>query len=69
MNLNKRLDSCIEQMQVILSDHTNELGQEQQKLIAQNIRVLKKLKKQTRLSHDELYRAVSQIAESVFKML
>lgn len=63
------MDSCIQKVQVILSDNTNELGPVQRRVLAEKIRVLRRLTKRKRLSHDELYRVVSQIAEEVSRML
>lgn len=69
MNRLKNLDSCIQILKRIRGDQSNELGSEQQRALAEEIRKLKKLKKQSRLNQDELYRVVSEIAESVSKIL
>lgn len=69
MNQRKYLDSCIQKMQVILGDSTNELGPVQRKVLAERIRVLRRLTKRKRLGHEELYRVVGQIAEEVSGML
>ena len=69
MNKSKYLDSCIQILKGMLGDQSNELGSEQQRALAKGICKLKKLKKQSKLSHDELYRVVSEIAELVSKIL
>ena len=69
MNRLKNLDSCIQILKGMLGDQSNELGSEQQRALAEGIRMLKKLKKQTKLNQDEVYRVVSEIAESVSKVL
>lgn len=69
MNRLKNLDSCIQILKGMRGDQSNELGSEQQRALAEEIRKLKKLMKQSQLSQDELYRVVSEIAESVSKIL
>ncbi len=69
MDRTKHLDSCIQILKGMLGDQSNELGSEQQRALAEGIRKLKKLKKQPNLNQDELYRVVSEIAESVSKIL
>lgn len=69
MNRLKNLDSCIQILKGMRGDQSNELGSEQQRALAEGIRKLKKLRKQTQLSHDELYKVVSEIAESVSKIM
>ena len=69
MQHTKYLDSCIQILKGMRGDQSNELGSEQQRTLAEGIRKLKKLKKQPKLKHDELHRVVSEIAESVLKML
>lgn len=69
MNRLKNLDSCIQILKGMRGDQSNELGSEQQRALAEEIRKLKKLKKQSHLNQDELYRVVSEIAESVSKIL
>lgn len=65
----KNIDSCIQSLKVMLGDQSNELGSEQKRALAGEIRKLKKLKKQEELNQDELYRVISAIAESVLKSL
>jgi hypothetical protein len=69
MNRMKNLDTCIQILKGMRGDQSNELGSEQQRALAEEIRKLKKLKKQSHLNQDELYRVVSEIAESVSKIL
>jgi hypothetical protein len=50
-------------------DQSNELESEQQRALAEGIRKLKKLKKQPKVKRDEVYRVVSEVAETVLKVL
>jgi hypothetical protein len=69
MNRLKNLDSCIQILKGMRGDQSNELGSEQQRALAEGIRKLKKLRKQPKLNQDELYLVVSDIAESISKIL
>jgi hypothetical protein len=69
MNESKYLDSCIQILKGMLGDQSNELGSEQQRALAEGIRKLKKLKKQPQMKRDEVYRIVSEIAETVSRIL
>ena len=69
MNESKYLDSSIQILKDMLADQSNELGSEQQRALADEIRKLKRLKKQPRINREELYRIVSEIAETVSKIL
>ena len=69
MNESKYLDSCIQILKGMRGDQSNELGSEQQRALAEGIRKLKKLRKQPKLNQDELYLVVSDIAESISKIL
>jgi hypothetical protein len=69
MNRLKNLDSCIQILKGMRGAQSNELGSEQHRAIDEAIRKLKKLKKQSNLSQHELFRVVSEIAESVSKIL
>ena len=69
MNDSKYLDSCIQILKGMLGDQSNELGSEQQRALAVEVRKLKRLKKQPQMKCDELYRVVSEIAETVSKIL
>ena len=69
MNKSKYLDSCIQILKGMLGDQSNELGSEQQRALAGEIRKLKKLRKQPLMKRDELYRIVGEIAETVSKIL
>ena len=65
MNQSKYLDSCIQILKGMLGDQSNELGSEQQRALAEGVRKLKKLKKQSQMKRDEVYRIVSEIVETV----
>jgi len=69
MNDSKYLDSCIQILKGMLGDQSNELGSEQQRALAEGVRKLKKLKKQPQMKRDEVYRVVSEIAETVSRIL
>lgn len=69
MNDSKYLDSCIQILKGMLGDQSNELGSEQQRALAAEIRKLKRLKKQPKVTCDEIYRIVAEIAETVSKLL
>jgi len=69
MNESKYLDSSIQILKDMLADQSNELESEQQRALAGEIRKLKRLKKQPRINREELYRVVSEIAETVSKIL
>jgi len=69
MNQHKHLDSCIQKMQEILGDPTNELESAQQRTITEKIRKLKKLKKQPKLTHEAVLGAVSEVAEAILEIM
>jgi hypothetical protein len=69
MNKSRYLDSCIQILKEMRGDQSNELGSVQQRALAGGIRELKRLKKQTSINHDELFRVVSEIAEAVSEIL
>jgi phage portal protein BeeE len=68
MNNSKYLDSCIQILKGMRGDQSNELESEQQRALAGEIRKLKKLKKQPKMRHDDVYRVVSEVAETVSKI-
>jgi hypothetical protein len=53
----------------MLADQSNELGSDQRRALAGGIRKFKRLRKQPNMKRDELYRVVSEIAETVSKSL
>jgi hypothetical protein len=69
MNKSQNVDSCIQLLKEMRGDQSNELGPGQQRALAGEIRRLKKLKKQSHVNRDELYRVVSEVAETVSKIL
>jgi hypothetical protein len=69
MNELKYLDSCIHTLREMLGDKSNELESEQRRALAAEIRKLKRLKMRHRIDSEELYRIVSEIAETVSKIL
>lgn len=69
MNDEKYLDSCIQYLKQMLGDKSNELESEQQRALEVEIRKLKKLRKLPRMKRDQLYRIVSEVAETVSKIV
>lgn len=67
--MQKYLDSSIQFLKRMLGDQSNELESGQQRALAAGIRKLKRLKKQRRLTREEVYRVVSEVAETVSKIL
>jgi hypothetical protein len=66
MNQSKYLDSSIQLLKQMLGDQSNELGSEQRRALAKEIRKLKSLQRQPTKSHDEVRRIVNQVALTVF---
>jgi hypothetical protein len=69
MNQSKYLDSCIQILKGMLGDQSNELGSEQQRALAKEIRKLKSLQRQPKMNRDEVYRMVEEVALTVSKIL
>jgi hypothetical protein len=69
MNESKYLDSSIQFLKDMLANQSNELESEQQRALSGEIRKLKRLKKQPRINREELYRVVSEVAETVSRIL
>ena len=69
MNQSKYLDSCIQILKGMLGDQSNELGSEQQRALAKEIRKLKSLQRQPKMSRDEVYRVVNEVALTVSNIL
>jgi len=67
--MQKRLDSCIQFLKRMRGDQSNELESGQQRALEVEIRKLKRLKKQQKLTREEVYRAVREVAEIVSKIL
>lgn len=62
-------DSCIQHLKGMLSDQHNEWELEEQRALSRGIRQLRKLKKQSRINPEELFRVVGEIAETVSKIM
>jgi len=65
----KYLSASIQEIKRILADETNELESGQRKALAKEIRKLKNLARQPKVSRDDVYRVVSEVAETVSKIL
>jgi hypothetical protein len=50
----------------MLGDQSNELGSEQRRELAKEIRKLKRLQRQPTMSHEEVRRIVNEVALTVF---
>ena len=69
MHTSKHIDSCIELIKSMLADTNNELTSGQRSELKQGIRDLKRLRKATKLTHQETFLVVSRIAEAVLKVV
>ncbi len=67
--MEKYLDSSIQYLKEMLGDKSNELESGELRALSMGIRRLKKLKKQPKLTREEIYRVVSEVAETVSKIL
>ncbi len=67
--MQKRLDSSIQFLRGMLGDQTNELESGQRRALSVEISKLKRLKKRPKLTRAEIYRVVSEIAETVSTIL
>jgi hypothetical protein len=65
MNQSKYLDSSIQVLKQMLGDQSNELGSEQRRALAKEIRKLKRLQRQPTMSRDEVRRIVNEVALTV----
>ena len=66
MNPSKYLNSSIQQLKEMLGDQSNELGSEQRRALAKEIRKLKKLQREPTTNHEEVRRIVNEVALTVF---
>ena len=66
MNQSKYLDSCIQILKGMLGDQSNELGSEQRRALAKEIRKLKKLQREPMTNHEDVRRIVNEVALTVF---
>ena len=69
MNNQRAIDSCISALKEMLGNPNNELSSEQQSKLRKGIRSLKRLKKATNLTHNQVFKVVSEIAETAFEIL
>lgn len=69
MHTSKHIDTCIELIKTMLADINNELTSGQRSKLKKGIRDLKRLQKATRLTHQEVFAVVSQIAEAATEVL
>jgi hypothetical protein len=69
MNKAKYLDSSIQILKEMLGDQSNELESKERRALEAHIRKLKRLAKQSELNDAELYSVVSEIAETISKIL
>jgi molecular chaperone DnaK (HSP70) len=69
MKQERPIDSGIDLLRKMLEDPNNELSSEQQSKLKKGIRKLKWLKRATKLSYQQVYEVVSEIAEAAFEIL
>jgi hypothetical protein len=69
MNQSKYLDSSIQILKEMLGDQSNELGSEQQRALTNEVRKLKRLKRQPQISREEVSRIANEVALTVLKIL
>lgn len=69
MNAARYIDSSIQLLKLMLGDPNNELKSEQQRKLKKGIRDLKHLRKAKELTHGEVHRVVSEIAEAAIEIL
>ena len=60
---------CSAYFNKFLGDPNNELSSEQQSKLKKGVRSLKKLRRATNLSHQQVFVVVSEIAEVAFEMI
>lgn len=69
MHTSKHIDSCIELIKSMLADTNNELTSGQRSKLKEGICDLKRLRKATKLTHQETFLVISNIAEAVFEVV
>ena len=69
MNNQRAIDSCISVLKEMLGEPNNELSSEQRSKLRKGIRSLKRLQKATKLTHAQVFKVVSEIAEAAFEIL
>ena len=69
MNNQRAIDSCISVLKEMLGDPNSELSSEQRSKLRKGIRSLKRLQKATKLTHAQVFKVVSEIAEAAFETL
>lgn len=68
MTSKKLIDSCIDDIKTMLRDPNSDLTSEQQQLLKNGIRDLKRLQKAKTLTHEEAFQVVSRIAKVVYEI-
>ena len=69
MNPKKQIDSCIDLLKAMLGDHNSELLPEQRSKLKKGIRDLKRLQGATKLTHQQVFAVVNEIAQVALEIL
>jgi len=69
MDNKTQIDSCIDQLRKMSSDANNELSSKQRSKLKKDIRDLKRLRRATRLTHQQVSVVVRQIAAVMFEIM
>lgn len=65
----KYIDTSIDWLKKMLRDPNNELSSEQQSNLKKGIRDLKRLQRETRLTHQQVFVVVNGIVQTVYEIL
>ena len=65
----KCIDSSIDWLKKMLGDPNNELSSEQQSKLKKGIRDLKRLQREKRLTHQQVFVVVKEIVQIVYEIL
>jgi hypothetical protein len=65
----KCIDSNIDWLKKMLADPNNELSSEQQSKLKKGIRDLKRLQREKRLTHPQIFAVVNEIVQTVYEIL
>lgn len=69
MYTKKYIDTGIDRLRDMLGDPNNELSSEQQSKLKKGIRDLKRLQREKRLTHQQVFVVVNEIAQTVYEIL
>ena len=69
MDNKTQIDSCIDQLRKMSGDANNELSSKQRSKLKKGIRDLKRLRRATHLTHQQVFLVVGQIAAVMFEIM